>query len=128
MKFIEKGKTYWLVLGVFIIVVSVVVYIAKTPKFSCDNWAKGFEKNFSCNIILTKKSNNHGIGVLTGINIRTRATDNCIDASTWIIDNLDKFKIGDTIIKNRGDYTIAIRRKNASLKIFLKCGDKIYKD
>lgn len=51
-----------------------------------------------------------------------------MEGTGWTSAILDTFKVGDTLIKKRGEYKITIKRKNAILSIPMVCEGVIYKD
>lgn len=128
MEISEQYKRYIFVYG-FLVMIVILIYLASTEKkFSCDDWANGFKQNFQCNIVLTDKDNGTAITTLTGIDLETKRIINCDDESKWLRDNFDSFKVGDTIIKNKGQYTILVKRKNLKIVIPFTCDNKVYKD
>jgi hypothetical protein len=102
-------------------------FISKEPKFSCDNYAKAFNKTYECHMILSHKNESNGISYLFGADLRTHKQTHVEDGSKWIYKNFEKFHKGDTIIKNRGEYTITIKRNGATILIPFKC-DRVYPD
>jgi hypothetical protein len=128
MEFSEQTKTYLSVCGIFGLIIYFIICLAKSPNLDCDERANDFKNDFSCNIILTQKENDAGMATLTGIDILTKKTNDYVDGSKWLIDNFEKFKIGDTVIKPKGQFTITVKSKNKTTKIFFRCGDKVYDD
>ncbi len=123
----EQTKTYLSILFGLIAALIMAYFAVREPKFSCDNFADDFKENFSGNLILMSKKFGGGIATLSGIDLSTKNKVNNEDYTKWLIDNFDKFKIGDTIIKKKGKYTIIIKRKGQMVEIPFEC-DKVYKD
>ena len=124
----EMGKTYLSMFFGLLIVITIIYIASKEPKFSCDEWAKGFRDNFHCNIILTKKDYGGGIATFSGIDMKSKKNVECEDGSKWLIDNFEKFNIGDTVVKNQGQYTVTIKRKGKIIIIPFTCNSKVYTD
>lgn len=99
------------------------------PEFSCDEWADSFKEDKMFHLVLDKKETNTGRDVyFYGIDLSTKNYIEFYDGSGWIAGNFDKFNIGDTLIKNKGKYTIIIKRKGKVILIPFECNDKIYSD
>ncbi len=99
------------------------------PEFSCDEWANDFRDSKEFNMILTKKKNHMSRDVsLYGVDPKTKKDVDFVDGSGWIQLNLDSFKIGDTITKKIGKYTIVIKRRGSIKLLRFECGGKIYRD
>lgn len=50
------------------------------------------------------------------------------DGSGWLVDYINEFMIGDSLIKQKDDYNLIIKRKGKTISIPCKCGGKIYKN
>ena len=128
MNLSEQLRRYLSVLS-FLLVGILIFYIAsKQKKFSCDDWANDFKNNFQCRLVLTKKEYGGGIATLTGVDLKSNKVIAVEDGSKWIIDNFEKFNIGDTVIKDKGKYTILIKRNRQKIIIQMTCNDKVYTD
>jgi hypothetical protein len=105
------------------------LYDSNHNKFTCNKWANDFRNDVKVNLILKKKINNSDSRnvYLYGYNMETKHSTVFFDGGGWMSRNLDKFHIGDTIIKQKGKYTIYIKRKDQVISIPFKC-DKIYFD
>jgi ribosomal protein L36 len=101
------------------------LYVMVKNQFTCDGWANNFRDSFNCNIVLTQKSFGSGIATLKGIDLVTKKEVTTEEGTKWLIDNFDTLKIGDTIIKKRGKYTILIKRKGRVFVIPMTCNEKV---
>jgi hypothetical protein len=111
------------------ILLIVVVMPSCVPTFTCDNWANGFRDGDEFHLILAKKENgNSRDSYFYGTDLKYKGPTRYIDGGGWIERNFDKFKIGDTLIKDIGKYTIVIKRKGKTILLPFECNGKIYKD
>jgi hypothetical protein len=128
MQISDQNKRYLVALG-SLIVVAFFIYKMSSNKFSCDEWANDFRDNANFHLILTKKeTNNYSRGAyFYGIDLKNKQPTMYYDRSAWMAHNLDKFKIGDTLLKDVGRYGITIKRKGKIILIPFECG-KVYVD
>jgi len=129
MQIPENAKPYLQAVGGILFLALIIWWESKQPKFSCDAWAKSVKDDMEFGMILTKKENsNHSRNSdFYGIDINNKLTTEFHDGGGWISRNFDKFDIGDTIIKNKGEYTITIKRKGKTIPIYFEC-DRVYRD
>jgi hypothetical protein len=125
-EFYDKYEAQIRALAIAPIVLIAFYFISREPKFSCDDYAKGFRDDYECHLILSHKSQS-SITYFFGTDLYTHQSTDVKDGSKWISKNFDKFHKGDTIIKNKGEYTITIKRKGAVIDIPFECG-RIYPD
>ncbi len=90
---------------------------------SCDKIAKDFKDNAQFHLVLTEKENHHSRDAFFyGIDLKTKKENTKFyDGSGWIAQNFDKFKVGDTLIKDAGKYTIIIKRGKKAILIPYVC-------
>jgi hypothetical protein len=119
MKFLNRNQ--WLAIFLFL--------SACKSEFTCDEWANSFRDDKKFNLVLTKKENNYSRdSYFYGIDLNSNETTEFYDGSGWIAHSFDKFKIGDTLIKRPGRYTIIIKRKGKTVSVPFECSGKIYID
>ncbi len=109
------------------IIFSVIYWISKEPKFSCDSYAGNFKNNYECHLVLTKIETGSGSITFYGTDLKTKLPISVTDYSKHINDNIENFKIGDTVIKNKGQYTITIKRGDKKILVPFIC-DREYPD
>ncbi|RFZ92538.1 hypothetical protein D0C36_14020 [Mucilaginibacter conchicola] len=126
-EFYERYEAQIRALAVAPIVFIALYFISREPKFSCDDYAKGFRDDYECHLILSHKSDDHIFAYFFGTDLYTHQSTDVKDGSKWISKNFDKFRKGDTIIKNKGEYTITIKRKGEVVSIPFEC-NRIYPD
>jgi len=127
MEISDHSKKYLILFGILLIIVY-FIYDSSTNKFTCDGWAKDFRDNKKFNLVLTHKVNNYSRNAyLYGKDLTNEESTEFYDGGGWIAQNFNKFKIGDTLIKKLGKYTIMIKRKGETILIPFEC-DKIYQD
>jgi len=126
-EFYERYKIQIKALLAVPVVFIAMFFISKEPKFSCDNYAKDFKNTYECHIVLSHKNESNGISYLFGTDLSTHDETHVEDGSKWIYENFEKFHKGDTIIKNKGEYSITIKRKGKTILIPFKC-DRVYPD
>lgn len=108
---------------------AVIFFSSCLPEFSCDEWANDFRDNAKFNLVLTGKENNYSRDAyFYGVDLYNKESTKFYDGGGWIAYNFAKFKIGDTLIKNSGKYTIIIKRKGTTILVPFKCSGKVYID
>jgi hypothetical protein len=107
-----------------------VILLTSCPSkpFDCDKWANGFRDDSEANIVLSKIERNGPLMYLYGKDVKTRQQTEFYEGTGWVSRIYHQFKIGDTIIKRKGKYTLVIKRRNKTIQIPMVCGDKVYKD
>jgi hypothetical protein len=121
---------YLLVFGSLLIII-IFLYLASSNsnKFSCDVWANDFRDNAKFHLVLAEKENHESRDAyFYGTELHTKDRVRFYDGGGWIAGNFDKFRIGDTLIKDAGKYTIIIKRKGKTVLIPFECNGKIYDD
>src|SRR5689334_10675193 len=99
MNLSEQLRRYLSVFGILAVAVIIFYVTSKQKPFSCDDWANNFRNNFQCSLVLTSKDYGGGVATFKGVDIQSKAVVAVEDDSKWIIDNFEKFNIGDTVIK-----------------------------
>lgn len=128
MQISDQTKRYLLVYGIFVVILYFICN-AGSNNFSCDEWANSIRDEEEFNLVLTKKTNNNSRNAyLDGVDLTNKETTEFHDGSGWIAHNFDKFKIGDTLTKKIGEYTIVIKREGKIIPIPFRCDNKIYED
>jgi len=128
MELSDQAQKYLILFGVLLVIVF-VIYDASSNKFTCDGWANDFKEHQSFNLVLSKKENNYSRDAyLYGIDLKNKQPTEFYDGGGWIARNFDIFKIGDSLIKDKGKYTIIIKRKGKTILVPFKCGSNIYVD
>jgi len=120
----EYKKVGWVVVGFCLL--GIMFYTGPGP-FSCDRIAKQFKTTFECNLVLDHIESNTGTAELYGTDMLTKKDTMIEEHTKWIITNMSEFARGDTIRKERGKYTIYIKRKGKSITIPYHC-DRVYPD
>lgn len=127
MEISEQARRYLAVIGILIIIV-LLIYHSSSNTFTCDKWANDFRDDAQFNLVLTKKENSHSRDAyFYGIDVASKKNTEYYDGGGWIAQNFSKFEIGDTLTKERGKYTIIIKRAGKILLIPFEC-DKVYSD
>ena len=126
MKVSDGVKLYIKIFGILLFIVY-LIYSDSTAQFTCDKWANNFKNKEQFHLILTSKNTNNKIGYLKGLDIVSKQYTEYEDGGGWIAQNIDTFKIGDTLIKKLGKYSVIIKRKDKTISLPFKCEDKIYK-
>ena len=97
--------------------------------FSCDEWASNFRDDETFKLVLEKKYNSESRDVyFYGKDIESKKEIEYREGGGWLAHNFDKFQVGDTLIKDKGKYTIFIKRNGRTTSLLLECGGKIYVD
>ncbi|MDB5122242.1 MAG: hypothetical protein JWP94_371 [Mucilaginibacter sp.] len=128
MQLSEQLKPYLIAFGM--IILSILILYKVTSKYTCDDGANYFKDHVKFNLILTKKENpNKGREVdLYGIDLYNNEPTDFHDENGWIKENIDKFIKSDTLIKEKGKYSIIIKRTNKVITIPYECDEKRYID
>jgi len=101
-----------------------------TGPFNCDEWANGIKDGSETNIIINKIERNGPLMYLYGKDPITGNQIEFYEGSGWVSKIYHRFKMGDTIVKKKGEYNFLIKRKGATITIPLICDEtgKTYKD
>jgi hypothetical protein len=128
MENLNRNGMYLLIVGVIAFLIYFIFGIGNKP-FSCDVWAENVKNNKEFHLILTGKYNHNQSrdSYLYGIDLKTNQKTEYYDGSGWITRNLEKFYIGDTLVKAKGKYSIIIKRKSKTITVPFEC-DRIYND
>lgn len=101
---------------------------ACTPKpFSCDGWAAGYKNNTEFSMVYKFGVMRGSSIYLYGYDLKTGEFTQQIEGSGWISEIYTNFKLGDTLIKKRGEYVTTLKRAKGTLVFPVKCEGKIYK-
>ncbi len=111
-----------------IVLLVLCVFYSCQGGFSCDESAANFRDGYECNLLLQKIDVNAGLTTFYGADLKSHQQTTFEDGSKWIRDNLERFAIGDSVIKKKGEYTIKIKRKGKTILIPFKCDLKTYSD
>jgi len=99
-------------------------------KSNGDEAANDFKDHVKLNLVLKKianPGNDRGV-YFYGTDLSDGESTEFSDEGGWIALNLDKFKIGDTLIKPIGKYNIFIKRKGKRFSIPFILDGKCYID
>jgi hypothetical protein len=104
------------------LVIGVIAFLLSCSYTSCDELAANFKNEEQFHMVLIKKENNNSRNTyLYGIDLNTKEKVTYLDGSGWLEDNFEKFKIGDTLIKDLGKYSIVIKRNGKTILIPCVC-------
>ncbi|MET4010603.1 hypothetical protein ABIB62_000414 [Mucilaginibacter sp. UYP25] len=95
---------------------------------NCDQIAAMLKDRVEYNFVLTDLDINGHDAYMEGIDLKDNLNKSFLEGSGWIARNSSKFIIGDTIYKQKGQYSITIRRKKKTLVLPCQCGINVYKD
>jgi hypothetical protein len=100
----------------------ILILASCLPDYSCDEAAKSFKDDYQFHLVLKEKENHmSNDSYFYGVDLETKENTRFYDGSGWIALNFDKFKIGDTLIKDIGKYTITIKRTGKTILIPYVC-------
>jgi hypothetical protein len=96
-----------------------LIFTSCLPNNSGDEIAKSFRDDKSFHLVLVKKEekSDEREAYFYGIDLETKTNTEFYDGSGWMAENFDKFKIGDTLIKDKGKYSITIKRAGKTILI-----------
>jgi hypothetical protein len=127
MEFSDEFKAYLIAFGMLALIL--LFFYKVTSPYTCDDGANYFRDHVKFNLILTKKEYDGGREVdLYGIDLYDNERTDFHDDDGWIAENIDKFIKSDTLIKEKGKYSIIIKRKNKTITIPYECNGKRYID
>ena len=107
--------------------VSIVLFVVICYRFgrcspvTCQDTKEDFSEHFECHMILKEKTQNGAISVFKGKDIFSGKDTIAEDGNKQICFNWSAFKVGDTIIKNKGDATIYVKTVKSNFSIPFNC-------
>ncbi len=111
----------------FLIINSCFLLGCGPSKFDCEQWTNDFKNEYAFDIAVNKIEK-HGVAIYFYGKDRNNQDTYIQESTGWTSAILDTFKVGDTIRKNYGEYSITIKRKSGTIIIPMKCEGHIYRD
>jgi hypothetical protein len=121
----ERSKINLGVVWGFAFVIFLIIYLSNNT-FSCDKYTTNFKNREAFHLVLTAKSTYQSTAYFDGTDLQTKKPVRYIERSGYIEDMIDTFKVGDTLIKNKSEYAILIKRKGGNKVIQCECNGKVY--
>ena len=98
------------------------------PNHNCDALETNYRTD-ECLLIVKKLTDKYNRFDYEGINPISRKECNCnsVRSNRWWADYSEYIKIGDTIIKKKGELIFSIHKKDTVLSFNFECDGKVYK-